>query len=116
MNPKSRRLKLTPEEEAKVARMKQRAEGVKVDSEWLFIAEFGYYYGWEGVQAILKNEISFAEANMLLQGAIKVWYGKLVQMGRVTYTANAASQSKNGHLKLEKGLKEFSTKMKADIT
>ena len=115
MEPKSPKLTLTPEELEKVSKAKARHKGAEVDSNWLFVAEFGYYYGWQGVQAILNNEITMDQANVLMQGAIKVWYGKLVQQAETTHIAMVASRSKKGKEILKKGLENFRKNMKADV-
>lgn len=101
-------LKLTPEEAAKVARTRKRHEKRSIDPEDLFIAEFGYYFGWEGIQAIrIDRTLSLADAKALLDGARKVWYQKIIDTAVATYTANAASQSKKPKSVLNKGLAGF---------
>ncbi len=70
MNPKY--LEISPQDLEKVNKSRSQAEGLKVDAEQLFIAEFGKHYGWSGVMAILNNEIDSETATWLLQGARKV--------------------------------------------
>jgi hypothetical protein len=107
MNQNPKVLSLTPEEAAKVQRARSKAEATSIDEEWLFISEFGYYYGWEGVKTILNNEIDLNTAATLLIGAKKVWYSKLVDSAVATYTANAAAQSKKPKQVMANGLKGF---------
>lgn len=114
MPPK--RLELTPEELAVVARRKRQNEPVKVSPEELFIAEFGYYYGWEGVVALVNNQVSMTDANTLLTGARKVWNAKMVDVASAVFTASAAAQSgKRAKQIMNKGLKEFIKQAKADL-
>lgn len=74
VKPKNhKRLELSKQELAKVQKSRRRNEGVKIEPEWLFLSEFGFYYGWEGISAILNNEISQEAATALLMGARKIW-------------------------------------------
>ncbi len=110
-----KRLELTAEELAKVQRSRQSREPLNVAPEELFIAEFGYYYGWGGVQAILNNDIDMATASGLLRGAQKVWYNKVVEQSYATYTSNVAGQSgKKGNQIMKKGLAEFIKQSKVE--
>lgn len=84
------------------ARFKERtgqrdeAEGVKVNAQIYLTAEFGYYFGWEGVQAVRNDEISFDEMFALLEGARKVWYKKLTEENHIISTAVASVLAKKG--------------------
>lgn len=95
-------LDLMPKEEADkaIARARRRNEinrGSKISPEIYSIAEFGYYFGWDAILAVkrgyieahddkmdLKKEVfTLDEMNVLLEGARKVWYSKLVEQGGV---------------------------------
>lgn len=104
-----------PEEERK--KYEERAEkrlrankskkGLSVPPEFYMAAEFGYYFGWEAVMALRrgftvqpvtgeKELLSWAEAQLLLEGARKVWYSKIVdhaEAGVIANTFNASSKS-----------------------
>lgn len=113
----SKRLELTPDELAKVLQRKRSVEAskVKVSPEDLFVAEFGYYFGWEAMVSLANNEITFDDANVLLAGARKVWNAKLVDMASIMFTASAAAQSgKKAKQVMQKGLDEFMKQAKAD--
>lgn len=111
-----KRLELTPQELERVLRRKRQSEPIKVSPEELMVAEFGYYFGWEAMVAILNNEISLEDAGVLLAGARKVWSAKVVDLASVIYTASAASQSgKKAKSVMNKGLKEFIKQAKADM-
>lgn len=112
----SKRLELTPDELAKVQRARANTEPVKVAPEELFIAEFGYYYGWGGVDAILNNKIDMETASGLLRGAQKVWYSKMIDHTNSTYIATVAGQSgKKGGQVMKKGLGEYIKQAKVEF-
>lgn len=112
----SKRLELTPEELAKVQRSKQSREPLNIAPEELFVAEFGYYYGWGGVQAILNNEIDMETASGLLRGAQKVWYSKMIDHTNSSYIATVAGQSgKKGGQVMKKGLGEYIKQAKVEF-
>lgn len=96
-------LDLMPKEEAEkaVERGKRRLErqktrkGLDVSPEIYLVAEFGYYFGWEAVLAIRRGYtvtpgsndrevLTLEEAQILLEGARKVWYSKLVEQTHST--------------------------------
>lgn len=110
-----RRLELTEEELNRVLKRKKKDEDSKVPPEELFMAEFGYYYGWGGVTSLINNELSLDDANVLLNGARKVWNAKMVDLASIIFTAAAASQSgKKAAQVMRTGLKEFVKQAKAD--
>ncbi len=79
----------------------------RISNEIFLISEFGYYYGWEAVQAVRNNEISFTQMYALLEGARKVWYSKLVETAKVQATAVATPLSKNPNQTFQRGMKPF---------
>lgn len=72
--------------ELRMAKTERSSEN-KVSSEIYLVAEFGYYFGWNAIEAIRNNEINLEEAFALIRGARKVWYQKLVETGQVQTTA-----------------------------
>lgn len=102
-----RTLQLTPEEQAKVDKLRRRREALNIDPEWQFLAEFGYYYGYEGIRAIRNNEIPLEEAQALLLAAHKRWNRKVIDIANATYVASAAAQSKKGKSIMKKGLENY---------
>lgn len=79
----------------------------KISNEMFILAEFGYYYGWEAVQAVRNNDITMQEMYALLEGARKVWYLKLCEQGKMTTTSVSCSLSKHPKSDFEKGMKPF---------
>lgn len=90
------------EQEKMLARFKDRTgqkedlDGVKVNPQVYLVAEFGYYYGWQGIQAVREDKISFDEMFALLEGARKVWYKKLTEQNHIITTAVASTLAKKG--------------------
>lgn len=105
-------LELTPEQLEKVASRKRQDEVSKVSPEWRLLSEFGYYYGWEGVEAVMNNDIETGTFNNLLAGARKVWASKLLDMSTVMYTSLVASKSKKPQNVMSKGLSVFQKEVK----
>lgn len=128
-------LDLMPREEAQkaVERGKKRLErnksrkGLDVSPEIYLVAEFGYYFGWEGVLAIkrgyiekdengnkVKEPFTLEEAMVLLEGARKVWYSKNIEMAHGSLVSNSAIHSKNPGQAFNNGMKPFMDK--AEVT
>lgn len=87
-------IQLTPDELEKVNRLRRQQESEKVDPEWYFIAEFGDFYGWGGVQAILHNEIDIYTAEALLKASRSVEAKKRYQRAEDTFIATASAKAK----------------------
>lgn len=108
---------MTPEHRGQaIARFKKRMqkrerEENRVTSEIYLIAEFGYYYGWEGVRAIRNNEITLKEVFVLLEGARKVWYSKQVEINNLRRVAvdssNPLAKKSSKLMNYEKGIQPF---------
>jgi hypothetical protein len=90
-------LGLTDEELKQAAAAKQRYEGqqIPVDPEWYFIAKFGKHYGWDGIMAILNNEINMETATMLYVAAEKVEAGGMLANAQASFIGAAAANGKN---------------------
>lgn len=102
-----KQLPFSPEEKAKVQANKERREATAVDKEWMFIAEFGRYFGYDGVKAILNNEIDLGTATMLLNGARKSYYSDVIDTGIAQYSALVASKSKTAGSTFKKGMGHY---------
>jgi hypothetical protein len=103
-------LKLKPEDEAKAKARKEAEEEQesRVDQEWFIIAEFGYYYGYAGIEAILNNKIPLSTVIVLVEAARKVWYGKVQDMSHGSLVAHMASRAgKKATSVFSKGMKSF---------
>ena len=122
-------LDLMSKEEAQkaVERGRRRLEkhkakrGLDVSPEVYLVAEFGYYFGWEGVMAIrqgfiekiddsgavVKDPFTLDEALLLLEGARKVWYTKLMEQGHANLASNVAARNENPGKAFNDGVKPF---------
>lgn len=64
---------LTEEEKAKLARVKQESGSIEVSEEAMMLAEFGIHFGFDGIRAIVNNEIKdLSMANELILAARKL--------------------------------------------
>lgn len=87
---------------------RQRAKkGLDVSPEIYLVSEFGYYFGWDALLAIRrgytivpetgeKEILTLEEAQVLLEGARKVWYSKLIEQanaGIISNTFHTSSKS-----------------------
>ena len=96
--------KLTPQE----LEQKEKIVGVHKDSvtqEMYFLAEFGYYYGWQGVLAIETNQITLEKATELLEATRKVWFSHVYELSLGNFYANKDTKVFN------KGMKPIISKM-----
>lgn len=100
----------------KVQRARAKSElKTKVNDTWLFIAEFGTYYGWDGVKAIRNNEISMEEVEVLMMGARKVWNGKLYDHMTAAFVGAGSAQSKKPSKTFNTATKDLLRQTKADV-
>ena len=96
--------KLSPEELAQ----KEKITGVHKDTvtqEMYFLAEFGYYYGWQGILALETNQITLARASELIEATRKVWYSHVYELSLGNFYANKDTKTFN------KGMKPIISKM-----
>jgi hypothetical protein len=109
--PTNSLLQLSPEDLKKITKAREKAEGTRnaidVDPETYFIAEFGFYFGFEGMMAIINNEIDLELASALLAGAHKVWYANLSDLGYVQFMAAHSAASTKPSENFKKAMKVF---------
>ena len=67
---------------------------VKVDKEWLMIAEFGKHYGWQAIEAVLNNTISGEQMSLLISGARKVDRLLDYRASQASFVGAASAQTK----------------------
>jgi hypothetical protein len=108
-------LEITPEDLAKVYRARNRSEKSKVNSSWLLMAEFGYYFGWQGIQSIRNNEITLDEAEMLIIGARKIWRGQVYDHSSAVLIGSSSASSKKPGQTFKKLTRELIKYTKADV-
>jgi len=89
-------LELKPEDKQWLEnREKQDGDTIKVDDYHLTIAEFGKYYGWGGVSAILNNEINSETMAWLLVAARKISKITEYNNAKSSFIGSVSSQSKS---------------------
>ena len=71
------------------------------------MAEFGNYFGYEGIRAILNNEITLSQAEQLIQGSRKLWAGRVADHAEAAFAGAASAQSKKPAVTFRKMLKSF---------
>lgn len=114
MSQEPKRLVLSAEDEAKVSRARARLESAKISPEWHFVGRFGYYFGWNGAQAIMNNEIDFDVAQTMIRSAEKIRSAEVIDMANAMYVASVASNSKKGAKIMKQGLAGYVKNSKVD--
>lgn len=104
---KPKQLKFTPEERAKIEARKQREEASQIDPEWRLLAELGKAYGWQAIMEVREGRMDMETFNTLLKASRKLHAQEIVDIAHATFTAYAASQSKNPNKVMREGLKDF---------
>lgn len=109
------KLEISEADLAKIQRRKAIADKGKVSQSWLFLAEFGYYFGWEGIQAI-RNDKDFTmdEAVMLVRGARKVWASKVYDSATASFIGAASAQAKKPVQAFKKATADIVKNSRAD--
>lgn len=108
-------LELSTADLEKVNKSRAKREAVQLDSEQMFIAEFGKHYGWGGVQAILSNQIDGQTAAWLLEGAQRVDYGRIHGTAQAVLIGSSTAQAKKPGAEFAKATRELIKISKADI-
>lgn len=114
--------------EKAVAKAKKRLErqasaNTPITPEIYVAAEFGYHFGWDAMLAVRrgytvepvsgeKEILTLEEVQILLEGAKKVWYSKLIEQGHATLVATNSSNGKNPGQSFNTGIKPFEDRAK----
>lgn len=85
------------------ARTKNNGTQNKISNEMYLLAEFGLMYGWDAVQSVRRNEITFEEMFALLEAGRKVRKKTMKDEGRVSTASIVTAFSKNPSSTFEKG-------------
>lgn len=90
--------KFSPEDRAKMearARAREAKQQSLITREWLSIAEFGVYFGWDAIKDVyLSGEdwLTHEQAMMLLNGARQVHASDVVDSARATMAGTFPKQ------------------------
>lgn len=91
--PAPRRLDIKPEDLAKVEKARGLDQKATVDPEWRAIAEFGHFFGFPAVMAVLNNEISGDEMSQLILGARAVQREHNRDMAQAVFIGSISAQA-----------------------
>lgn len=87
---------LSKEDLDKVERLKKGANvGKVIPRELYFLAEFGYYFGWDGIHAIETDEISLDRAMEILEATRKVHSDKMAEESLFSFYASKDAKNYN---------------------
>lgn len=105
-------LDLMPKDEAEKAiergkKRMQSSRGKDISPEMFVLAEFGYYFGWNAIQAVKNDEITLKEVLALIEGAKKVWFSKVIDQSHGTAVANSAVHAKDPTGAFNSGMQPF---------
>jgi len=88
--------KLSPEDLKKVERLKgSNPDLKKISPEMYVLAEFGHFFGWEGILAIETEVIKLDKAVELIQAMRVVEGKKLYEQAKATFYATKDSKTFN---------------------
>lgn len=83
----------------KIKELSKSREKSKIEPEWVLLAEFGLFFGWQAVVDARNDKISFQEMNKLLSAARRIEstnrYNRIID----NYVAIAAQYDKGKALK-----------------
>ena len=114
--PQAKKLVISPEDLAKVEKLKSEQEKYKVDEYWYSLAELGYFYGWGAIQSVLNNDIDGETMMMLLFGARKLEARAMYANSKANFIGSATANSKNPVQAFNKATSDISKTAKADIS
>lgn len=80
----------------------------------MFIAEYGMYFGYEGMRALLDDEIQLDQVMWQLLAARKVRSGIMYDISNAVLAATASVGAKNPTAAYKKLTKEMARDSKAD--
>lgn len=91
--------------------LRKRESKSSLDENQLFIVEFGRYYGWGGVKAILADEITLKTAQWLLDGARRMENKDIYNLSLGSYIGTGAINSKNPSQQFQKFTKDLEMRL-----
>ena len=121
--PESERTKAL--ERAKRRTQRNKGKSLEISPEIFEICEFGYYFGWDALLAVRrgytidpvsgdKELLSMDEVQVILEGAKKVWYTKLMEIAGANMASTTSAFSKTPLQTLQNQLQPL--KEKAEVT
>lgn len=87
----------------KIKEMRKVRSDSKIEPEWVMLAEFGMYFGYQALQDVRHDVISFAEMNKLLTAARRLEalkrYNNVIDSWTVTIAPHDKSKAVKQTLK-----------------
>lgn len=90
------------------------SESIKVDPEWMLLAELGLMYGWQALIDAKEDRISGSEMMMLISAGRKIQSGYQYDQTLSAFIGNIAATSKNPGAQFGKLTKQMLKKAQAD--
>lgn len=90
------------------------SESLKVDPEWMLLAEFGLMYGWQALLDAKEDRITGAEMMLLITAGRKVQSGYQYDQTLASFIGAVAAGSKNPGSQFGKLTKQMLKKAQAD--
>lgn len=93
MKPKKTNLLdlMSDKDKAKVKARQDRLDAERasfITREWLGLSEFGVYFGWEAIMAVLTDVIELPQMNMLIRGARNIHSGHVYDQAVASRAGN----------------------------
>ena len=63
-----------------------------ITREWLSLSEFGVYFGWEAILAVLDDVITLPQMNMLIRGARNIHSGYVYDQAVASRAGNCTQE------------------------
>lgn len=109
-------LKLKPEDlDWAKRRAEEESKELKIDSEQLYLAEFGMLYGYQAIKDVLNNEIDSETMAYLVQAGRKLKYQEIYNMAQCVLIGCGSAMSKKPSAAFEKATNGLKRVMRADI-
>lgn len=106
---------LSPEDRAKLQRAKQvNTSGIKVDHEWLLLAEFAKVFGWQAYLDAKNDKIQLKEMMTLLAANRKLEAMDTLKHAQTSFIGSVAARTKNPSKTFKSLTKNITKDTKAD--
>jgi plasmid maintenance system killer protein len=90
------------------------SQSIKVDEEWMILAEFALRYGWDAYLAAKNDLISLNEVITLIEAARRIEIRGTYNSAHAVLIGTLAANAKQPSSAFEKMTKDFTRKMEAD--
>lgn len=106
---------LSPEDQAKLDKAKQASvNGIKVDEEWLLLAEFAKAYGWQAYLDAKNDKIQLKEMMTLIAANRKLESMDMLRDAQTSFIGAAAARTKKPSQTFKSLVKNIIKATKAD--